>query len=224
LQGPFADGTTWTFSCFAKSSVAKSLTLFIAFSQGVGGAMQRTVVNNVVIGNLQTSYTRFTHTFTVPAGASVSTSTSLQVTPYVTGAGTANYFITGVQLEAGPVATPFRRNANSLQGELAACQRYYQEIGATAYFAVGTANNTTEVTFSIPLTTTMRTAPSFAFSATGDFVLVPGSIAITNLIQGTSTTSHLSFYSQSAAVLTATQARTLFGNTANARLRLSSEL
>ena len=39
-----------------------------------------------------------------------------------------NFFITGVQLEPGPVATPFERRP--IGAEVALCQRYYQQTGA----------------------------------------------------------------------------------------------
>lgn len=74
---------------------------------------------------LSTSWQRYTATFTVPEN-----STSFGISFYsgtmVGTAGAADYYeITAVQMELGSWATPFRRHAPSMQGELAACQRYY---------------------------------------------------------------------------------------------------
>jgi hypothetical protein len=70
--------------------------------------------------------------------------------------------IWGVQVEEGTVATPFRRNANSLQGELAACQRYFQVaeparlMGSTSATSAGLLNGA--------LPTTMRSNPTVSLS------------------------------------------------------------
>lgn len=47
----------------------------------------------------------------------------------VVGTNGATFYITGVQLEAGPVATPFERRP--IGTELALCQRYYTQVGTT---------------------------------------------------------------------------------------------
>jgi hypothetical protein len=47
----------------------------------------------------------------------------------------ATFYVTGVQLEVGKVATPFEHR--SYGEELALCERYYQKLGGTAYQALG---------------------------------------------------------------------------------------
>ncbi len=48
----------------------------------------------------------------------------------VVGTNGATFFVTGVKLEIGSIATPFNRQ--SMAKSLADCQRYYQQIGGTA--------------------------------------------------------------------------------------------
>jgi hypothetical protein len=65
----------------------------------------------------------------------------------------ATWQITGVQLEAGTVATPFEHR--SFGQELALCQRYFQVVPFT-----GTAVNTGEMGAAGAFKVTMRAAPS----------------------------------------------------------------
>jgi hypothetical protein len=52
-------------------------------------------------------------------------------------AGAADYYdITGIQLEVGSVATPFSRAGGTIQGELAACQRYYYQAASNTIFGM----------------------------------------------------------------------------------------
>jgi hypothetical protein len=111
---------------------------------------------------LTTTWTRFTFT-----GTFASTATQFGMVFYLFGTGTAgaddSFQMTGVQLDVGSVALPFRTYASTIQGELAACQRYYfRNGGLSAYMALGggTAESTTLVDIQVATPTTMRTLPT----------------------------------------------------------------
>jgi hypothetical protein len=111
---------------------------------------------------LTTTWQRFTFTGTVPA-----TSTEQAVYFYATPVGTAGaadyYEVTGVQLEVGSTASPYAPNGATYQGELAACQRYYNRENYTVatgsqHNAVGI--NTTLADTCITFPTQMRVTPT----------------------------------------------------------------
>ena len=67
------------------------------------------------------------------------------------------------QLEVGSVATPFSRAGGTLQGELAACQRYYWRNSGAVYNPMGPAGYTTASTSAngyMILPVTMRVTPT----------------------------------------------------------------
>ncbi len=111
---------------------------------------------------LTTTWQRFSITGTV---ASSATQLAVYINANPSGTAGANdyYEITGVQVELGSVATAFTRAGGTIQGELAACQRYYFRLGGNQVYQVlggGTANGTTQCDVQTPLPVTMRVIPS----------------------------------------------------------------
>jgi hypothetical protein len=111
---------------------------------------------------LTTTWQRFSLTVAIPT-----TVTELAPTfswASVGTAGAADYFeVTGVQLELGSVPTSFSRAQGTIQGELAACQRYlpaFKYDAASSLIAGGYAYSTNNVQMVCPFPVSARVAPT----------------------------------------------------------------
>jgi hypothetical protein len=82
--------------------------------------------------------------------------------------------ITGIQIDLGSTALPYRRSASTLQGELAACKYYFRRYGGNANFegfGVGQVTSTTGGSLFIPFETGMRATPVGAYAAASNFAV-----------------------------------------------------
>ena len=170
-------GQTVTLSFWARSTAgAQALNCNIYQHFGTGGSPSSLV--QATGGGTYTptsSWQRYTFTFTMPSVAGKTFGTNndsflwVRVGQFTATTTNTSLDIWGVQLERGNTATSFRRNAPSIQGEFAACQRYYQRwtsIGAyTPIIGTGFATASTGARIHVPLLTSMRTSPAAIESA-----------------------------------------------------------
>jgi hypothetical protein len=172
-------GQTATVSFWAKANTGtpKIGTTFLQLF-GSGGSPSSAVVVNGQSATISTSWARYSFTFSVPSisGKTIGTAgdDSVQFEIFVsagadfaTRSGTvglqSNTFeIWGVQVEAGSVATAFQTATGTIQGELAACQRYYWTAASGTSYTLCPAfyYNASYAQGIIPFPVTMRTAPS----------------------------------------------------------------
>ena len=168
-------GQTITFSFYAKAGANYSggaLTGRVLYGTGTDQRVTSftgIAVTLSVSATLTTSYQRFQGTATVNASAT-EIGFDFGYTP--TGTASTNDWveITGVQFELGSIATTFQRAGGTLQGELAACQRYFYKTypqsvtpgTATNYIgsATGTALTTAAMITPVRYAVTMRTTPT----------------------------------------------------------------
>jgi len=187
-------GQTVTLSFYARSTDAVAALIRLDYSTTSDTAVtgSYTSIGASTPATTSTGYTRVSAQFAVPSNA-----LTLRL---IIGAGAnlsngGSFYITGIQLEAGSVATPFSRTGGTLQGELALCQRYYVRFGAdgNAYapMAVGLMKSTTNAEVLKPLPVRMRTAPSAAIS--GNFYISLGTTS--------SNASALSIYSSTTDMI-----------------------
>jgi hypothetical protein len=161
-------GQTVTFSFWAKSDAARTLNLALIQNFGSGGSSPVTITSSV---SVTTSWARYSYTVALASisGKTIGAGSYLQVRLDGTPTASQTMDFWGLQLEAGSVATPFQTATGTIQGELAACQRYYNKL--TNPFAVGSTRTTAKCFFIVPFPVEMRIAPTATYSAAGTFFI-----------------------------------------------------
>jgi hypothetical protein len=229
---PYA-GKTITLSFYARAGAnfsAASSIMSSAIRTGTGTdentlnftGFAQTAQNNT----LTTSWQRFSQTVTL-ATTVTELGWSFEYAPVGT-AGTNDWFeVTGVQVEQGSVATPYHRQTGTIQGELAACQRYYWLLGSglSTQLFNGNYYNATQFDGVVQYPVTMRTTPTCIATSGTDYYIVASTSDNCNSISiaaATATTGLL--YNNSQISNTAFRAGRMEINNAAGSVALSAEL
>jgi len=218
-------GQTVTFSFWAKASASASINLLISQIFGSGGSGAVTVSSTA---SITTSWARYSATLNVPSisGKTIGTGSSLQV--YINQSTPVNSLqidFWGWQVEAGSVATAFQTATGTIQGELAACQRYYWLVGngANKPLGVSLANSTTLLYDVIYHPVEMRTTPTLVQS-TGSTYYTLNNVNFSGFTGIDQTTGKITELYISTTGLTAGQAGLGRCRVADASIALSAEL
>lgn len=156
-------GQTATLSFWAKSSTPANNYPLLVQSFGSGGSSSVIVTNPMQ--TIGTSWQRYTTTFTVPSisGKTIGGNNLLEI-QVIRSNTSATIDLWGVQFELGSTATSFKRSVGTIQGELAACQRYYFRMGGNASYEIfafgGNPYSSTNCQFHLKLPVTMRVTPT----------------------------------------------------------------
>ncbi len=240
-------GQTVTLSFWAKAnSGTPSIAANFVQNFGTGGSpSSATFATTAQKTAITTSWARYSLTFAIAsiAGKTLGTTantSSLELRLYLSagsafnsetltlGIQTNTFDLWGVQVEAGSIATPFQTATGTIQGELAACQRYYiQNALGVNFFTTGAVYSGTSARFTLPNPVTLRTTPTglvtqnltVSIPRTGGTVNT-GTWAITYSTPNTTTVT----YTHGTSVLTAGDVAEAYGNNANSYIGWSAEL
>jgi hypothetical protein len=230
---PFV-GKTVTLSFYARKGADYSATSSILVSNVASGTGTDQNISVSYTGNtdqtqnntLTANWQRFSQTVTI-ASSKTEIALGFSWTPVGT-AGTNDYYeITGIQLEVGSVATQFKTNGATFQGELAACQRYFYRtsvISGNVGFSNGMAQNTTSSFFNF-WGVTMRNTPTGTINGALQTICGNSAAAISSINaiywSANNQNTTVNFVSGS---LTATGAVMFYAATSGVSFDLSAEL
>lgn len=181
-------GQEVTVSFYAKASSSITLTeIRLQQSFGTGGTFSATVdtdiATNIAVG---TSWQKHTFTGTLPSisGKTIGTDNNdrLNCSFRLPLTGTFTFDIAKVQLEPGPIATPFEHRP--IGTELALCQRYYQQSRGNVSRFSGNVTSAADYYATAVFMTAMRAVPIVTLSNSANTNFPATAKTVTPLEQG----------------------------------------
>jgi hypothetical protein len=244
----FANQTV-TISFWAKAaSGTPKVAVEARQSFGTGGSPSASVQTLFGQVTLSTSWARYTVSALVPsiAGKTLGTNNDdfLQLVLWNSagsnfnsrtgslGIQTNTFDFWGVQVEAGSTATAFQTATGTIQGELAACQRYFYRAvngadNTEEFFSVGQAYSTSATVQILRNPVTMRVNPTLTVSSGSHFAVLTSTystVSTTGVSADKYSPRQSSILMTGASGLTAGNASGARANSASATLDLSAEL
>jgi hypothetical protein len=238
FAGEFVTASFWAKASSGTPSVS------VEFSQLFGTAGSATLNTFVSKVQISESWARYSATAFVPSVAGktigpgnqklelifwLSSGTDFDSRTGSLGLQNNTFDIFGVQLEAGPAPTNFRRNSQNIESELSACQRYFRRLGgvvANSNFGVGQCATTTQARVILKYFPVMRAAPSISFNGlVGDYIFQSAGVNNTPTSFATSANNSQDVTIQiNTTSLVAGNAGSFIGNSLNATIDLNSEI
>ena len=226
-------GNTVTVSFWGRITSGTKTGCYVDVVQNFGSGGSGAVVSSSTDANftLTTTWTRFTQVVPVASisGKTIGTSSFIYPRLQYGTSGTSTYQFWGMQIEYGSKATPFQTATGTIQGELAACQRYFYQIGGTSLSGGDAGNghyyNTTNAYILTTFPVTMRTAPTCSFANIANWsVYSAGSGRACTAFGASSNSPYNAVSAFTTAATTAGNGGWLEQTNANAALTFSAEL
>jgi hypothetical protein len=221
-------GNTVTFSYWAKAAAPLTMTIEAEQNFGSGGSAS---VATTATQSITTSWARYSNTIAMPSvtGKTIGASSFINMSFKLSINTTFTFDVWGVQLEEGSTASEFQTATGTIQGELAACQRYYNRLATGTGLAFMNAHyySSTQINAIKDFPVVMRTTPTLdAASGTDYYLFIKGTNdAFNSLTIGSDTsTATGSVFNNSQASGTAGYAGYLYTNNASAYVAFSAEL
>jgi hypothetical protein len=214
---------TVTVSFYAKAaSGTPKIGVELSQQFGTGGSPSAQVNTAAGAVTISTAWARYSVTVDVPSitgktiGTDINTS-SLTLNLWVSAGSTfatrassigiqnGTFDIWGVQVEEGSSATPYQRQSASIEGELSACQRYYQRLqNYPLRGVVSAAGQPGRV--GGPLLTPMRGAPALTFFGSPGLFDGAAVSALTSITVNYATRNSLEYDGAGSVAMTAGRA------------------